>query len=53
MIWLIRRGFKPIEIPVNFKPRVGDSMYTGSIWKAAVLGARMMVRIAGYRLVKL
>ncbi len=53
MLWLLRRHFKPIEIPVNFKPRVGESMYTGSIWKAAVLGARMVVRIIGYRFVRI
>ena len=49
MVWLIRRGFKPVEIPVNFLPRVGDSMYTGNLWKAAKLGMHMVVRIVAYR----
>jgi glycosyltransferase involved in cell wall biosynthesis len=53
MLWLIRRKFKPIEIPVNFKARIGDSMYTGSVWKAARLGFRMAIRIIGYRFVKI
>ena len=49
MIWLIRRGFRPLEIPVIFLPRVGESMYTGSVSKAAYLGFRMVLRIVGYR----
>lgn len=49
MTWLIRKGFTPIEIPVNFLPRVGQSMYTGDTWKAAKLGWRMVVRILGFR----
>ncbi len=53
MIWTIKKGFEPIEIPVMFKPRVGQSMYTGSIWKAAVLGARMIPMIIHYRFRKL
>ena len=31
MIWTIRNGFEPIEIPVMFKQREGQSMYTRSI----------------------
>jgi glycosyltransferase involved in cell wall biosynthesis len=57
MIWLIRaaqgNGKGPIEIPVNFRPRVGISGYTGSIWKAATLGARMIPVILKYRFRKL
>lgn len=53
MIWTIKKGFEPIEIPVMFKPRVGQSMYTGSIWKAAVLGAKMIPMILQYRFKKL
>ena len=49
MIWTLKKGFMPIEIPVMFKPRVGKSMYTGSIWKAAVLGAKMIPMIIHYR----
>ncbi len=52
MIWLIRRNWKPIEIPVNFKQRVGESMYTGSVLKAALLGARMIWLIIVYRFKK-
>ncbi len=49
MIWTIKKGFMPIEIPIMFKPRIGQSMYTGSIWKAAVLGAKMIPMIIYYR----
>jgi glycosyltransferase involved in cell wall biosynthesis len=42
MIWVIRRGFKPIEIPVMYRERVGESMYTGNTIRAAKLGAKMM-----------
>lgn len=49
MIWIIKKGFIPIEIPVMFKPRVGKSMYTGSVWKAARLGFRMLPLIIKYR----
>ncbi len=53
MIWIIRSGIKPIEIPVNFMSRVGESQYTGSIWKAAKLGFRMMILIARYKFTRL
>ncbi len=53
MIWTIKKGFVPIEIPVIYKPRVGQSMYTGSVWKAAILGFKMIPMIVGYRFRKL
>ncbi len=53
MIWLIRKEKKVIEIPVMYKPRVGVSGYTGSIWKAAKLGARMIPMIIKYRFIRL
>jgi glycosyltransferase involved in cell wall biosynthesis len=49
MIWIFRRDLKSVEIPLMYKPRVGESMYTGSVWKAATLGFRMVVRIIAYR----
>jgi len=51
MIWLIRREKMVIEIPVMYKERVGASTYTGSIWKAAVLGFKMIPMIIRYRFV--
>jgi glycosyltransferase involved in cell wall biosynthesis len=54
MIWTIRRGFNPIEIPVIFKQRVGQSMYTGdSNWKAAKIGFKMIWQILRYRFMNL
>lgn len=49
MIWLIMAKTRMVEIPVVYKQRVGESMYTGSIWKAALLGARMIPTILWYR----
>jgi glycosyltransferase involved in cell wall biosynthesis len=53
MIWLVRRERKVIEIPVEYKPRKGKSGYTGSVWKAAKLGAKMIPLIIRYRFKKL
>ena len=53
MIWLLRRGLRPIEIPVNFKERVGESQYTGDTWKAAKLGFWMCLLIVRYKFTSL
>ncbi len=53
MIWLIRKEKKVIEIPVMYKPRVGVSGYTGSVWNAAKLGFKMLPMIIKYRFRKL
>lgn len=54
MIWVIRRGWNPIEIPVVYKQRVGVSMYTGdSILKAARIGFKMVLQILRYRFMRL
>lgn len=39
-----------IQIPVNYKERVGESMVCGNRWVAAMLGARMVVLITQFRL---
>jgi glycosyltransferase involved in cell wall biosynthesis len=48
MIWLIQSEVSLIEIPVIYKERVGDSSYTGSTWKAAKLGLKMLPVIIRY-----
>jgi len=48
MIWLLRKKVKAVEIPVIYKERVGESMYTGSIWRAAKLGLKMIPVIIKY-----
>jgi glycosyltransferase involved in cell wall biosynthesis len=53
MVWTLKKGFIPIEIPVIYKPRVGESMYTGSVWKAAKLGLKMIPLFIKYRFKKI
>ena len=53
MLWIFRKGLKAVEIPVMYRERVGDSMYTGSVWKAALLGIRMLSLIVYYRFKRL
>jgi glycosyltransferase involved in cell wall biosynthesis len=53
MIWLVKRGVNIIEVPVIYKERVGLSMYTGSVWRAAKLGIRMLPLIIKYRFKKI
>ncbi len=53
MIWLLKKRKKIIEIPVIYKERVGESGYTGNIWKAAKLGLKMIPVIVKYRFKKI
>ena len=54
MVWVIRRGWNPIEIPVIYKQRIGISMYSGeSIFKAAKIGFKMVLQILRYRFISL
>lgn len=53
MMWTLKLGIVPIEIPIMFKPRVGKSMYTGGIRKAAQLGFLMVLRIIKYRFISI
>lgn len=54
MMWVMRRGWRPIEIPVIYKQRVGTSMYTGgSVFKAAQIGFKMVLQILRYRFIRL
>ena len=52
MIWLIRTEKSVIEIPVWYKPRIGQSGYTGSVWKATKLGFKMLPVIIKWRFKK-
>lgn len=49
MIWLIQHEKKIIEIPVIYKERVGESGYTGSVWRAGKLGLKMLPLIFKYK----
>jgi glycosyltransferase involved in cell wall biosynthesis len=53
MILCIRRGWRCIEIPVNYGRRVGDSKITGTFNKAFRLGLRMIWLITKYRLTQI
>ncbi len=53
MIWTIKYEKKVIEIPVIYKERVGQSGYTGSVWKAGKLGVRMLPIIIKYLFISL
>lgn len=38
-----------VEIPVNYRARVGESSVTGDFWKAFVLGMQMIALVLSYR----
>ncbi|MBN2311136.1 MAG: glycosyltransferase family 2 protein [Candidatus Hydrogenedentes bacterium] len=50
MLLTILNGIPFIEIPVNYKRRVGTSSVTGNKFRAALLGTEMIFMILGYRL---
>jgi hypothetical protein len=50
MLLTILNGFSFIEIPVNYKKRVGKSSVTGSRLRAILLGGEMIVMILRYRI---
>lgn len=50
MILCILSGLRHIEIPVNYKPRIGKSMVTGNPVLAVLLGLEMLVLILWYRI---
>ena len=49
MILVIKNRTKCIEIPVNYKGRIGQSKITGSFWKAFKLGLAMIWLIISYK----
>jgi len=50
MLLVIIKKMKFIEVPVNYKRRVGESSVTGSKFKAFVLGLQMINIVIYYRL---
>lgn len=46
---VIKSGARFVEIPVNYRPRVGKSSVTGSMKKALFLGLEMIALIVRYR----
>ncbi len=49
MILCVKNGFSIVEIPVNYKSRVGTSKITGNFFKALRLGLRMIWLILAYK----
>jgi glycosyltransferase involved in cell wall biosynthesis len=47
---VVAHGIPFVEIPVNYRTRVGESSVTGDLWKAFRLGVRMIVLVLEYRL---
>jgi glycosyltransferase involved in cell wall biosynthesis len=53
MIICIRSKIKSVEIPVNYKERIGDSKITANFWKSFKLGWKMIWLIISYRFKKI
>jgi glycosyltransferase involved in cell wall biosynthesis len=49
LLEVIEHGIPFVEIPMNYCARVGESSVTGSLWKAWVLGWRMILLVLSYR----
>jgi glycosyltransferase involved in cell wall biosynthesis len=49
LLEVIAHGIPFVEIPVNYRARVGESSVTGSFWKAWILGWRMIFLVLQYR----
>ena len=45
MLISVLKGVKLVQVPVNYRPRVGESAVTGDLVKAFFLGLRMIVMI--------
>ena len=50
VILALKRGLRVIEVPVNYRGRVGDSKITGTLKGTLVTGARMIGLVFRYRL---
>jgi len=50
LLEVVSHGIPFVEIPVNYRSRVGVSSVTGSFWKAFKLGMRMIGLVWEYRL---
>jgi glycosyltransferase involved in cell wall biosynthesis len=48
MLVTVLKGVKLVQVPVNYRPRVGESAVTGDLIKAFFLGLRMIAMILGF-----
>jgi hypothetical protein len=53
LLILIKQGIRFMEIPVNYRQRVGQSSVTGDMWKAIRLGLRMIALVLHARFTSL
>lgn len=49
MLLVVCSGTPLVQVPVNYRPRVGQSAVTGDLWKAIVLGTEMILMALRYR----
>jgi hypothetical protein len=49
MMLCIASGARVLQIPVNYKQRIGQSMVCGNRWVAAWLGFRMVILVTQFR----
>jgi len=50
MLMIIRNKIKFIELPINYKKRIGESSVTGSRLKAIIVGFNMLILVFKHRL---
>lgn len=53
MVIAIRKKLKCVEIPVSYKPRIGESKITTNLWKSFLLALQMLRLITVYRFKKI
>ncbi len=53
MLLCIRSKLECVEIPVNYRDRIGDSKITANFWKSFKLGMKMIGMIIEYRFKKI
>ncbi len=46
---VVSHGIPFIEVPVNYRARIGESSVTGDLWKAFKLGMQMIFLVLSYR----
>jgi hypothetical protein len=49
VILALKSGLRVIEVPVNYRGRVGESKITGSLRGTLVTGVRMVALVLRYR----
>lgn len=50
LVFLRKEGFRSVEVPVNFLPRVGQSRGTPTLWVATLIALRMILLTLRYRI---